>query len=330
MGGIHALEHALISMFPLFAMCDRNDVGGIAVPRHLQLQKSAVFIYDGYPGGVGLAARGFEMIEELLRKTAELIAACPCDTGCPSCIHSPKCGSGNKPLDKDAALLIAQALLGELPLEVEVGEQVKYPAVVDYENRVEAVTREPAIAFFDIETQRLADEVGGWGNVHLMRLAVAVVYDQRSDSFETFTEERVEELVERLQEFDLVIGFNIKRFDYQVLGAYTALDFRKMPTFDILEDIYQRLRFRLSLGHLAEQTLGRPKSADGIQAVRWFREGNLSEVINYCKDDVAITKELFEFGLSQGYLLYETREGRAVRLPVDWNLSEILQRISKA
>jgi DEAD/DEAH box helicase domain-containing protein len=329
MGGIHALEHALISMFPLFAMCDRNDVGGIAVPRHLQLQKSAVFIYDGYPGGVGLAARGFDMIEELLRKTAELIAACPCDTGCPSCIHSPKCGSGNKPLDKDAALLIAQALLGELPLEVEVGEQVKYPAVVDYENRVEVVTREPAIAFFDIETQRLADEVGGWGNVHLMRLAVAVVYDQRSDSFETFTEERVEELVERLQEFDLVIGFNIKRFDYRVLGAYTALDFRKMPTFDILEDIYQRLRFRLSLGHLAEQTLGRPKSADGIQAVRWFREGNLSEVINYCKDDVAITKELFEFGLSQGYLLYQTREGRAVRLPVDWSLSEILQEVSR-
>jgi len=81
MGSIHALEHALISMFPLFALCDRNDIGGIAVPRHPQVQKSAVFIYDGYPGGVGLAERGFTMIEELLKKASELISACPCEMG---------------------------------------------------------------------------------------------------------------------------------------------------------------------------------------------------------------------------------------------------------
>ncbi len=327
MGGLHALEHALISMFPLFAMCDRNDVGGIAVPRHLQLQKSAVFIYDGYPGGVGLAVRGFEMMEELLGKTAALIAACSCDTGCPSCIHSPKCGSGNKPLDKAAALLLAQALQGEVPLEVERRDGMKLPPAADDTDRVESSRREPAIGFFDIETQRLADEVGGWGNIHLMRLAVAVLYDLCTNSFEIFTEDKVEGLIERLQDFDLVVGFNIKRFDYRVLGAYTPIDFKAVPTFDILVDIHQRLGFRLSLSHLAEQTLGRSKTADGIQAVRWFREGNLDAVISYCKDDVVITKELFEFGLNQGHLLYQTREGPVVRLPVDWNLSTILQQV---
>jgi DEAD/DEAH box helicase domain-containing protein len=324
MGGIHALEHGLISMFPLFAMCDRNDIGGISVPRHLQLQKSAVFVYDGYPGGVGLAARGFEMIEELLGKTSELIAGCLCDTGCPSCIHSPKCGSGNKPLDKAAALLLTRALLGELPLEIEPGGYTEYPSAEDEHHGVESIKSEPAIAFFDIETQRLADEVGGWGNIHLMRLAVAVLYDMRVDSFETFTEEQAEGLVQRLQEFDLVVGFNIKRFDYRVLGAYTPVHLRKIPSFDILEDIHKRLGFRLSLNHLAQHTLGRPKTADGIQAVRWFREGNLDAVIRYCRDDVIITKELFEFGLRQGHLLYRNRERQAVRLPVDWNLSDIV------
>ncbi len=326
MGGIHALEHALISMFPLFALCDRNDIGGIAVPRHLQLQKSAIFIYDGYPGGVGLAARGFDMIEELLKKTVELVAACPCDLGCPSCIHSPKCGAGNKPLDKDAALFLAKGLLGEFHLELESGQRGDGLSLVPEEDVAARIESEPAVAFFDLETQRLADEVGGWANVHLMRLAVAVLYDLRSDEFEVFSEAQVDNLLESLQGFNLVVGFNVKRFDYRVLGAYTGFDFRKLPTFDILEDIYNRLGFRLSLAHLAEQTLGKPKIADGIQAVRWFRAGNLDAVIEYCKDDVAITRDLFQYGLSHGYLLYKTKEGQPVRLPVDWNLDGIVHK----
>ncbi|MGD8371252.1 MAG: DEAD/DEAH box helicase [Syntrophobacterales bacterium] len=329
MGGIHALEHALISMFPLFAMCDRNDVGGIAVPRHLQLQKSAVFIYDGYPGGVGLAARGFEMIEELLRKTDELISSCPCDLGCPSCIHSPKCGSGNKPLDKTAAQFLAQALLGEHDLEVKQSDLIEGAARVERREVLASTSDDPSVGCMDLETQRLADEVGGWGNIHLMRLAVAVLYDNRSDGYEVFTEEQAENLIGRLQQFDLVVGFNIKRFDYRVLSAYTHFDFRKVPTFDILDDIYSRLGFRLSLNHLAEQTLGKSKVADGIQAVRWFREGNLGEVTNYCRDDVAITRDLFEFGLNHGYLIYQAREGQAVRLPVDWNLDAILRKTNQ-
>ena len=327
MGGIHALEHALISMFPLFALCDRNDIGGIAVPRHVQLQKSAVFIYDGYPGGVGLASRGFDLVEELLKKTVELIAACPCDLGCPSCIHSPKCGSGNKPLDKRAALFLAQGLLDEGFLEFKPEEHDQL--IGPHEIRGEKSSSEPRVAFFDLETQRLAEEVGGWGNVHLMRLAVGVLYDLGSHAFEVFEEEQVENLIERLAEFDLVVGFNVKRFDYRVLGAYTGFDFRELPTFDILEDIHNRLGFRLSLGHLAEQTLGKSKVADGIQAVRWLREGKLDAVIEYCKDDVAITRDLFEFGLNQGYLLYQTRDGRAVRLPVNWNLQSIIEEAGR-
>ncbi|MBW1980987.1 MAG: DEAD/DEAH box helicase [Deltaproteobacteria bacterium] len=326
MGGIHALEHALISMFPLFALCDRNDIGGIAIPLHPQLHKSAVFVYDGTPGGVGLAARGFDMIEELLRKTSDLVASCPCDSGCPSCIHSPKCGSGNKPLDKQATILLSRILLDELPLHSEVGEETEVDLQIQASESQEVAASEPAIACLDLETQRLADEVGGWGNIHLMRLAVAVLYDQRAERFEVFDEQRVEQLIERLSQFDLLVGFNIKRFDFRVLGAYTSFDLQQLPTFDILEDIYQRLGFRIALGHLAEQTLGQPKSADGIQAVRWFQQGNLQALISYCQEDVRITWRLFEFGLQNGYLLYTTRQGKAVRLPLDWQLETIIRQ----
>ena len=100
MGSLHALEHAAISMFPLYALCDRGDIGGICYVHHPQVGKGAIFIYDGVPGGVGLAERGFEIIEDLLQRTIDLITECDCEEGCPSCIHSPQCGSGNKPLDK--------------------------------------------------------------------------------------------------------------------------------------------------------------------------------------------------------------------------------------
>jgi DEAD/DEAH box helicase domain-containing protein len=226
-------------------------------------------------------------------------------------------------------LLLGQALLGDVPLEVRPNNQEKELILADHQEEAVPDDAEPAVGYFDIETQRLADEVGGWGNIHLMRLAVAVLFDQRSQRFEVFAEDRVDDLITRLRAFDLVIGFNIRRFDYRVLSAYTTLPFEELPTFDLLEEIYRRLGFRLSLDHLASQTLGRFKEANGIQAVQWFREGNLDAVIRYCRADVSITRELFEFGVKNGYLVYQTRQGQAVRLPVDWNLERILHEASR-
>ena len=111
-GGLHATEHAAIAMLPLFAMCDRNDIGGVSTPCHPDSGRAQIFIYDGYPGGVGIAEKGYELIEQLWRATLAAISECPCTDGCPSCIQSPKCGDNNQPLDKKAARLILQALLG--------------------------------------------------------------------------------------------------------------------------------------------------------------------------------------------------------------------------
>jgi len=110
-GGLHATEHAAIGILPLFAICDRNDIGGVSTPLHPDTGKPQVFIYDGHPGGVGIAEKGYERIEDLWQATLELVKECPCLEGCPSCIQSPKCGNNNKPLDKKAAQILLRSLV---------------------------------------------------------------------------------------------------------------------------------------------------------------------------------------------------------------------------
>jgi DEAD/DEAH box helicase domain-containing protein len=109
-GGLHALEHAAIGILPLFAMCDRLDIGGLSTPNHPDTGRPQVFIYDAFPGGVGIAEKGFDILEELWRTTLSAIEECPCEAGCPSCVQSPKCGNNNEPLDKEAAVVILREL----------------------------------------------------------------------------------------------------------------------------------------------------------------------------------------------------------------------------
>ena len=111
-GGLHAVEHAAIGILPLFALCDRNDIGGVSTPHHADTGHGQVFIYDGYPGGIGIAEKGYELIKDLWDATLKVVVECPCREGCPSCIQSPKCGNNNKPLDKAAARLLLQGLVG--------------------------------------------------------------------------------------------------------------------------------------------------------------------------------------------------------------------------
>ena len=109
-GVLHAAEHAAIAVLPLFAICDRWDVGGVSTARHADTGAPTIVIYDGYPGGAGIAELGFDAAARHWAVTAEVVAACPCRTGCPSCVQSPKCGNGNEPLDKAGASLLLQAL----------------------------------------------------------------------------------------------------------------------------------------------------------------------------------------------------------------------------
>jgi DEAD/DEAH box helicase domain-containing protein len=110
-GGLHATEHAAIALLPLFALCDRNDIGGVSTPFHPDTRKAQIFIYDAYPGGIGIAEKGFDLVDELWQVSLKVLAECPCQGGCPSCIQSPKCGNNNDPLDKKAGQVLLEGLL---------------------------------------------------------------------------------------------------------------------------------------------------------------------------------------------------------------------------
>jgi DEAD/DEAH box helicase domain-containing protein len=111
-GGIHGAEHCAIGLLPLVATCDRWDIGGVSTPLHPDTGLTTIFVYDGYPGGAGIAERGYHAAERWLHATAKRLRDCPCREGCPSCVVSPKCGNGNEPLDKAAAERLTRQILG--------------------------------------------------------------------------------------------------------------------------------------------------------------------------------------------------------------------------
>ncbi len=323
MGGIHAFEHAAIGILPLMVMTDRNDLGGISTPMHTQTGGAAVFIYDGMPGGAGLTREAFAKAEELLTRTLAVVRTCPCELGCPSCVHSPKCGSGNRPIDKAAAAF----LLNELtcgapgpdcppdisPTEVPVPKEATLPGI-----DMPAVIIPRRFAVLDVETRRSAAEVGGWTRPDLMGVSIAVLYDSGSDSFTDYQEHEIPALAERLPGFDLVVGFNIIRFDYAVLAGIHPFRYAALPTLDMLQAVHERLGYRLKLDNLAQATLDVGKSADGLQALKWWQEGRLDEIAKYCRQDVAVTRDLYLFGRENRYVLFQNKAGQKARLPVAW------------
>lgn len=116
LGSLHALEHCLIGVMPLFASCDRYDLGGVSSPFHEDVGAPVIAIYDAYPGGMGLVERGFEVLPLLLDAARETIGNCPCESGCPACVQSPRCGSNNEPLDKQGALALVELMRTVSPL----------------------------------------------------------------------------------------------------------------------------------------------------------------------------------------------------------------------
>ena len=183
---------------------------------------------------------------------------------------------------------------------------------------------ESRIQYFDLETQKSADDVGGWGNIHKMRLAVGVVWDSIDQDYFVYEEKDSKALVEKLRTADLVIGFNVIGFDYTVLQPYSDFDLQEINTFDMLVDVKKLLNFRLSLNHLAQHTLNAKKSADGLISLQWYKEGKIEKIIHYCKQDVEITRDLYLFGEEHGYVNYQSRSGNPLQLEVSWKTTNFV------
>lgn len=179
------------------------------------------------------------------------------------------------------------------------------------------------VLVFDLETQRAFDEVED-RRVDLLGLSLAVVWSYGEAGFRTYREADASALVDRLCAADLVIGFNHERFDLEVLRAYRpgpALD--AVRTFDLMNDLRAKLGHRVSLDGCVRATLGAAKSSHGLQAIEWFRQGRLEELEGYCRDDVRLTRDLFDHGRDRGFVLVEKRDARGVlrpfRVEVSWS-----------
>jgi len=177
------------------------------------------------------------------------------------------------------------------------------------------------LVFFDLETQNLFQEIGGRHDLDKLRLACAVTFSTARNDFAVYWEKDVAALLDELRSADRVIGFNVRRFDYEVLRPYApAFHFASLRTLDLMLDLEQRLNFRLSLASLAKACLGESKVANGLQSVEWFRAGQLDKVAEYCKADVDLTRRLYEFGREHGFVYYYSKLGSKLKVGVNWRL----------
>lgn len=160
----------------------------------------------------------------------------------------------------------------------------------------------------DIETQNLFSDIGGKENLTKLSLSVAGVFSYADNSFLTFTESEMPHFENLLQKTDLIIGFNIDHFDLPVLQKYLSLDLNKIPTLDIMNEVISKMGHRVSLDDLVSNTLGKRKSANGLMAVQYWREGRIDELKKYCLDDVRLTRDLYEHGLKNGEIKFTARD----------------------
>ena len=177
---------------------------------------------------------------------------------------------------------------------------------------------EKNIVYFDLETKKSAADVGGWNHIDQMGMSVGVTYSTARGGYQVYGEPEVDELIEELQRADLVVGFNHIRFDYKVLEGYSVFDFSQVPSLDMLVDLNEKLGHRLKLDSIAQATFGCEKTAEGLQAIEWYRQGKLIEIAEYCMFDVKNTKMVHEYGSAHGHLYYTNKFGNKLKVEVDW------------
>ena len=148
-------------------------------------------------------------------------------------------------------------------------------------------------------------------------MSVAVLYDSRDGQFHTYRQEELSACFERLRSAPLVVGFNSFRFDYAVLQPFAGFSLKDLPGLDLLQCLQERLHYRVSLDNVAQATLDEGKSADGLQALRWWKEGRVEEIAAYCRKDVDVTRRVYLFGWKNGYVLFRNKAGQRVRVPLD-------------
>jgi DEAD/DEAH box helicase domain-containing protein len=170
----------------------------------------------------------------------------------------------------------------------------------------------------DVETQKLVQDVGGWDHIDKLGISVACAYDSKTDQWLSYLESDMKKLIELCEE-RLVIGYNIRGFDLPVMVPY-GLNIARLDVFDIMYDLQTLTRQQfLKLEAVARGTLNTGKSADGLMAVEWYKTGQIQKIIEYCMQDVKVTRDVFNFGRTNGFVKIQRSEDKVVQVPVQWN-----------
>jgi DEAD/DEAH box helicase domain-containing protein len=177
------------------------------------------------------------------------------------------------------------------------------------------------IIVFDIETKNDFFEVGGRENMHLLDVSVVGMYSYNDDAFSVVHENELEKLEPIFKNAGLIIGFNIKGFDFPVLKKHLpGIDIAELPLLDLMEEPWKYLKFRPSLNSLVGATFKQKKTADGLEAIKMYREGRIKELTDYCLEDVRLTRDLFNYGKKEGKVLFfDTRSAQEFAVPVSWS-----------
>jgi DEAD/DEAH box helicase domain-containing protein len=172
----------------------------------------------------------------------------------------------------------------------------------------------------DLETQKAFNDVEG-RRPEKLGVSIVVIYDYQDGQYKSFREQDLKSLWPILESADLIIGFNHKHFDNKVLSAYYPGDLSTLPHLDLLEEFYKTAGFRIRLDNLAQANLGEKKSATGLQAIRWYKQGDFGSLEKYCQQDVKVTKDIYEYALKRGLLKYkEINEIKEIELDTsDWH-----------
>lgn len=177
------------------------------------------------------------------------------------------------------------------------------------------------IVYFDLETQRSANDVGGWNNKGAMGMSIGVTYSTSAGKYAIYSEARVGDLMDELVQADVVVGFNHISFDYAVLEGYRPVYLAEQcVSLDLMVDIEQKVGHRLKLESIASASLRTGKSAQGLDAIRWWQEGRILDIAEYCCYDVKVTKAVHEYGVNHGFVKYLDRFGGEQKVEVDWKL----------
>ncbi len=190
---------------------------------------------------------------------------------------------------------------------------------------------EPNFVVLDVETQKGFNEVDR-KKLHLLKVSVACIYDSATDKYLAFEEKELSKMEEYLKKADLVIGFNTTDFDYEVLQPYMLASMKDLPTLDILVEFEKVRGHRISLQSVAQATLKSSKSGSGLDAIQQFKEGRMEELKKYCLDDVRITKEIYEYGLKHGKILFTSnRDYQTYEVPMNWsNAASAIKEMKKS